>query len=111
MSRCLTSFMEENLMNNFGKYIKRIGLGLAGAAVLAFGLNHMREASPRAIKTYTENGREITLLDYDGDLSTAEERVTRGRFPAFGSEPPVDGYTEKREFEPARKTDRGDVNT
>ncbi len=85
--------------------------GIGAAAVLAFGLNQMSEDSPRVIKTYTENGREITLLDLDGNPATAEERVTRGRFPAFGSEPPVGGYTEKREFEPPVEKDGRKTNT
>ena len=85
--------------------------GLTGAAVLAFGINEMRDALPTVIKIYTENGREITLLDHDGDLSTVEERITKGRFYAYGSDPPEDGYTEKREFEPPVEIDGKRVNT
>ncbi len=82
----------------------------AGAAALGLSW-FLRSAEPTVIKTYTENGREITLLDLDGNLQTVEERVTTGSFPAYGSEPPVGGYTEKREFEPPIEKDGRKVNT
>ncbi len=98
-------------MSRLGDYARSFGAVVAaGAAVL--GLSWFLDSKePTVIKTYTENGRQITLLDHDGDLSTAEERVTRGRFSAYGSDPPEGGSTEKREFNPPRRIDGRDVNT
>ncbi len=99
------------MIRTFRNYARSFGAAVAiGAAALGLSW-FLDSAEPTVIKRYTENGREVTLFDYDGNLSTVEERVTRGRFPAFGSEPPFGGYTEKKEFEPPVERDGKKVNT
>ncbi len=92
--------------------------GIAGASLIVLGLNQIRETTSTVIKKYTDRqGREVMLLDYDGDLSTVEEKITRSYSFFEGEEPPEGGYVVKAEFEPPKKRNikftksSGKVNT